>query len=139
MRNIMAYIPRRDKQAFAAELKQIWLAPDAESSRKRAAALEDKYEKRFPQAIQILEEGLEDSIQFYAFPALDFRKISSSNMLERLNKEIRRRTRVVGIFPNPGSYLRLVATYLIEYAEDWSDSRAYLSAESIQHAFSIAA
>lgn len=84
-------------------------------------------------------DGLEDSLRFFAFPALDFRKISSSNMLERLNKEIRRRTRVVGIFPNPDSYLRLVTTYLMEYAEDWSDSRAYLSAESIHNAFSVAA
>ena len=53
-------------------------------------------------------------------------------MLERLNEEIRRRTRVVGIFPNPGSYLRLVTTFLMEYAEDWSVSRAYLSEESIR-------
>ena len=60
-------------------------------------------------------------------------------MLERLNKKIRRRTRVVGIFPNPDSYVRLVATYLMEYAEDWSDARAYFNAEAIQKAFSIAA
>ena len=53
-------------------------------------------------------------------------------MLERLNKEIRRRTRVVGIFPNQESYVRLVTTYLIEYAEDWSVSRAYLSEQSLQ-------
>ena len=56
----------------------------------------------------------------------------TTNMLERLNEEIRRRTRVVGIFPNPDSYLRLVTTFLMEYAEDWSVSRAYLSEESIR-------
>lgn len=139
MRNILVKIPHRNKESFASELKQIWLAPDVDAARKRAIALAEQYEKRFPEAIKILEDGLEDSLQFFAFPALDFRKISSSNMLERLNKEIRRRTRVVGIFPNPDSYLRLVATYLMEYAEDWSDSRAYLSAESIHNAFSIAA
>ncbi len=139
MRNILAKIPHRNKESFASELKQIWLAPDADAARKRAVALAEQYENRFPEAVKILEDGLEDSLQFFAFPALDSRKISSSNMLERLNKEIRRRTRVVGIFPNPDSYLRLVATYLIEYAEDWSDSRAYLSAESLQKAFSVAA
>jgi transposase-like protein len=53
-------------------------------------------------------------------------------MLERLNREIRRRTRVVGIFPNPDSYLRLVTTYLMEYAEDWSVSRAYISPQSME-------
>ena len=139
MRNILTHIPHKDKQAFADELKQIWLAQDAEVARQRAAALAEKYQKRFPQAVHILEDGLEDSLQFFSFPALDSRKISSSNMLERLNKEIRRRTRVVGIFPNSESYFRLVTTYLIEYAEDWSSSRAYLSAKSVQLAFSHAA
>ncbi len=79
-----------------------------------------------------MEEGLEDSPAFYAFPQLDARKISSTNMLERLNKKIRRRTNVVGIIPNPDSHLRLVTTYLMEYAEDWSVSRAYLNPKSIQ-------
>lgn len=139
MRNILAKIPHISKESFAADLKQIWLAPDAKAARKRADSLTEEYEKRFPDAIRILEDGLEDSLQFYAFPALDSRKIASSNMLERLNKEIRRRTRVVGIFPNPDSYVRLVATYLMEYAEDWSDARAYFSAESIHEAFSSAA
>jgi putative transposase len=63
---------------------------------------------------------------------LDSRKIASTNTLERLNKEIRRRTWVVGIFPNQESYVRLVTTYVIEYAEDWSVSRSYLSEQSLQ-------
>ena len=132
MRNILAHVPQKEKGSFAAQLKEIWLAPSAELARQRATQLSARYEKRFPKAIEILEEGLEDSLAFYAFPELDARKISSTNMLERLNKEIRRRTSVVGIFPNPDSYLRLVTTYLIEYAEDWSVSRAYLNPKSIQ-------
>jgi putative transposase len=132
MRNILAHIPQRDKKSFAAELKEIWLAPSIETARKRAADLADKYEHRFPKAVQCLDEGLEDSLAFYAFPQLDARKISSSNMLERLNREIRRRTSVVGIFPNAESYVRLVTTYLMEYAEDWSVSRAYLNENSVQ-------
>ena len=97
------------------------------------------YAKRFPKAVQCLEEGLEDSLAFYTFPMLDARKISSSNMIERLNREIRRRTSVVGIFPNESSYVRLVTTYLMEYAEDWSVSRAYLSQESIAATLTTAA
>ena len=116
---------------FATQLKEIWLAPSAELARQRARELSEKYEKRFPKAIEILEEGVEDSLVFSAVPELDARKISSTNMLERLNKEIRRRTNVVGIFPNPDSYIRLVTVYLIEYAEDWSVSRAYLNPKSI--------
>ena len=132
MRNILAHIPHRDKAEFAGQLKEIWLAPSAEGARARAAALGEKYAAKYPKAIETLEDGLEDSLSFYAFPKLDSRKIASTNMLERLNEEIRRRTRVVGIFPNPNAYLRLVTTFLMEYAEDWSVSRAYLSEESIR-------
>ena len=132
MRNILAHVPQKEKESFAAQLKEIWLAPSAELARQRAELLSEQYGKRFPRAIELLEDGLEDSLAFYAFPDLDARKISSTNMLERLNKEIRRRTNVVGIFPNKESYLRLVTTYLMEYADDWSVSRAYLNPKSIQ-------
>ena len=86
-----------------------------------------------------MKRGVEDSLAFYAFPMLDARKISSSNMIERLNREIRRHTSVVGIFPNESSYVRLVTTYLMEYAEDWSVSRAYLGQESIAATLTTAA
>lgn len=132
MRNILVHVPQKEKQSFAAQLKEIWLASSAKLARQRAEQLSALYGKRFPKAMDILADGLEDSLAFYAFPELDARKISSTNMLERLNKEIRRRTNVVGIFPNPDSYMRLVATYLMEYAEDWSVSKAYLNPNSIQ-------
>ena len=86
-----------------------------------------------------MKRGVEDSLAFYAFPMLDVRKISSSSMIERLNREIRRRTSVVEIFPNESSYVRLVTTYLMEYAEEWSVSRAYLSQESIAATLLVAA
>mgnify|MGYP001435628987 CR=1 FL=1 len=132
MRNILAHIPHRDKAEFAGQLKGIWLAPSAEMARTRAAVLGEKYTVNHPKVIETLRDGLEDSLSFYAFPKLDSRKIASTNMLERLNEEIRRRTRVVGIFPNPDSYLRLVTTFLMEHAEDGSVSRAYPSEESIR-------
>jgi putative transposase len=138
MRNILAHVPQKDKESFAAQLKEIWLAPSAEIARQRAKQISEQYGKRFPKAIELLEDGLEDSLAFYAFPELDARKISSTNMLERLNKEIRRRTSVVGIFPNPDSYLRLVTTHLMEYAEDWSISRAYLNPKSILSLLNVA-
>ena len=74
---------------------------------------------------------MEDALTVLSFPSLDSRKVSSNNMLERLNREIRRRTKVVGIFPNPESYLRLVTVYLMEYSEDWSVTKAYLSESSL--------
>lgn len=133
MRNILAHVPHKEKSVFAAKLKQIWLASDRETARQMVDHLVEQYETRFPKAAQTLLDGLEDSLQFFTFPALDARRIASTNMLERLNKEIRRRTRVVGIFPNPAAYLRLVTSYLMEYAEDWSVARAYLSSDSIQN------
>ena len=132
MRNILAHIPHKDKDAFAQNLKTIWLAPTREQARRLAEEICRQYEPRFPKAIRCLEDGLEDSLAFYAFPQLDARKISSTNVLERLNREIRRRTGVVGIFPSADAYTRLVTTYLMEYAEDWSASRAYLSEQSVQ-------
>ena len=132
MRNILVHVPQREKESFASQLKEIWSAPSAEIARRRSNELAQKYRTRFPKAIQVLEEGLEDSLAFFAFSELDSRKISSTNMLERLNREIRRRTKVVGIFPNQDSYVRLVTAYLMEYAEDWSVSRAYISPQSIQ-------
>ena len=130
---------RKEKKSFAEVLKGIWLAPTAELTRKWAYDVIDSYAKRFPKAVQCLEDGLEDSLVFYAFPMLDARKISSSNMIERLNREIRRRTSVIGIFPNESSYVRLMTTYLMEYAEDWSVSRAYISQESVAATLTTAA
>ena len=131
MRNIMAHISRKEKDRFAAKLKQIWLQPDIESARTYAAQLMEEYEDRFPEAISCLEEGLEESLQFFLFRHFDKRKISSTNSLERLNREVRRRTRVVGIFPTKDAYIRLVTCYMLEYTEDWITGRSYFSQESI--------
>ena len=132
MRNILVHVPHKEKERFAGLLKGIWLTTDLETAKQRVQELADQYKEQCPKAIETLEEGLEDALTFLAFPKLDARKVSSNNMLERLNKEIRRRTRVVGIFPNPESYLRLVTVYLMEYSEDWSVTRSYLSEESLK-------
>ena len=97
MRNILVHVPQ--KEAFAAQLKEIWLAPSVEMARQRAEQLSEQYEKRFPKAVEILEEGLEDSLAFYAFPELDARKVSSTNMLERLNRGFAAEPTLLGFFP----------------------------------------
>jgi transposase-like protein len=132
MRNILVHVPHKEKERFASLLKGIWLTTDLATAKQRAQELADQYKEKCPKAVETLEEGLEDALTFLAFPKLDARKVSSNNMLERLNKEIRRRTRVVGIFPNPESYLRLVTVYLMGYSEDWSVTRSYLSEESLK-------
>lgn len=132
MRNILSYVPQKQKEEFASRLKLIWQAPDAETARRLKDDFVSQYQKRFPKAIQCLEEGFEDSIQYYGFSLLDARKISSTNTLERLNEEIRRRTKVVGIFPSIGSYIRLVTSYLIEYIEDKLSGACYIKAEALK-------
>lgn len=82
-------------------------------------------------SIDCLEDGFEDSIQYYNFSKIDSKKISSTNTLERLNKEIRRRSRVVGIFPSMESYLRLMISSLVEYSEDHFLDTYYISGNTL--------
>ena len=131
VRNILAHVNQKEKEKLASYLKQIWLEPDKENAVACAERLMNKYGKRFPQAIECLENGLEDSLQFYEFPEIDHRKIATTNSLERLNVEIRRRSRVVGIFPSIDSYVRLITSYLMEYEEDWQSGRSYINHEAL--------
>lgn len=134
MRNILAKVPHKEKGRFAAHLKQIWLQPDGKSARRAADLLCRDYEKRFPEAVRCLEDGLEDSLQFFGFPEVDSKKISSTNMPERTCREVRRRSRVIGVFPTVESWVRLVTCYLVEYSEDWGIDRSYIRRDKIQMA-----
>jgi len=131
MRNILAKVTHKNKEAFASRLKQIWLQPDRETAIAYCREVIEQYADVLPEAISILEDGLEDSLQFYSFPEIDARKIASTNTLERLNKEIRRRSKVIGVFPSVSSYIRLICSYLIEHEEDWQTGRSYIKAESL--------
>jgi putative transposase len=97
----------------------------------------DEFGKKFPEAIEVLQNGLEDSLQFYHFPNIDKRRISSTNVLERINKEIRRRSKVVSVFPSRESYLRLIATYLMEYTEEWEAERSYIQPAKLREVMEI--
>jgi putative transposase len=132
MRNLLAHITKNDKERVALKLKQIWKQPDMASAEKYSEMFISEFEKRFPTAIDILENGLEDYLHYYHFSCFDARKISSTNILERLNVEIRRRSRVIGVFPSIDSYVRLVTCYLIEYSEDWSSGICYINQSSIE-------
>jgi transposase-like protein len=131
MRNILSHVGQTQKKRFAERLEQIWLQPEKKDAASYALSLEAEYGNIYPEAVRCLMEGLEDSLQFYGLPLLDSRKTASNNSQERLNREIRRRTRVVGVFPGRMSYLRLVVTYLMEYEDDCQSERCYLSAKAI--------
>jgi putative transposase len=134
LRNILARVTQRDKAKVAAKLKQIWQQPDRASALRTARIFIAEFRHSHPEAVEVLRAGLEDSLQFYAFEEFDGKKIASTNMQERLHEEIRRRSRVVGIFPSTESYVRLVTAYLIEYSEEWSVGRCYIKGDSISRA-----
>ena len=137
MRNILAHVPPKSKERFAARLKQIWLQESKQDAMTIAETIREEFGKKFPEAIEVLDSGIEDSLQFYHFPQIDKRRISSTNVLERINKEIRRRSRVVSIFPSKTSYLRLIATYLMEYTEDWEVERSYIKPDKLLEVMDI--
>jgi transposase-like protein len=132
MRNILAYVSPKSKALFSDRLKQIWLQKTLEDAQKQSKLFIQEYEARYPEAIQCLEEGLEDSLQFFHFDFIDHRRISSTNVLERLNREVRRRSKVVGIFPSRDSYLRLLTSYLMEYTEEWEVERSYIQPQKLE-------
>jgi len=132
MRNVMAHVSQKDKKTFAEKMKQIWVQPDRKGAVRTAKIFMAEYREKYPEAVVVLAEGLEDSLQFYAFPEFDQRKIASTNVLERMFREVRRRSRVVGVFPSDEAYIRLLTCYLIEYSEDWMTERSYVRKEAIE-------
>ena len=126
--NAQAYIPKRDlKKPIAQVMRDIFNAPDIESARALVRQAVKTCEKIAPDFATWLEENIEDSLAFFAFPRAHRRRIRTTNGLERINREIRRRTRVVSLFPNPASCLRLVTTILQEIHEEWMVGKMYLS------------
>ena len=94
-------------------------------------------ERRLPKVARLLEEAKEDVLAFYAFPAEHWPKIRSTNPLERFNREIGRRTDVVGIFPDDASVVRLVSMLAIEANDEWLVGRSYISQKSMTALYAI--
>jgi len=129
MRNVLAHVPAAQKEAFAADLKSIFAQPTRELAEERLRAVVSQYGRTCARAINILEDGASDAFSYYGFPPAHWRKIATTNPVEHLNRDIRRRTRVVGIFPNIESALRIITIRLIEETEDWSTERRYMDPE----------
>lgn len=104
---------------------------DESTAGKRAQELIDAYAKRYPKAARCLEEGLDDALTYYAFPQIYRKKIYTSNMSERINRKIRRRSKPINVFPGERSYIKLITTHLIEQTEDRAGGHAYISPEII--------
>lgn len=131
MRNVLAHVPKSAQQMVAASIRTIFIQQDRASAREQLGHVATGLDKRFPRAMQTLLNAEDDILAFMAFPTEHWRQIYSTNPLERLNKEIKRRTDVVGIFPNRASALRLAGAVLMEQDDEWTVGRRYFSQESM--------
>jgi putative transposase len=127
MANLLARVPKSAQPLVATTLRTIYQQPSAEEVHAQHARVVEQLEHRFPDAAALLAEAAPDILAFTAFPLAHWRQLWSNNPQERLNKEIRRRTDVVGIFPNRPAITRLIGAVLAEQHDEWAVQRRYLT------------
>jgi transposase-like protein len=133
MRNLLVTVPPGAREAIAAIVRTIFAQPDHASAMAQLKKVADGLRPRFPRAAELLEDAAEDVLAYRRFPVEHQRQLHSTNVLERLNKEIKRRSNVVGIFPSAKSTLRLVGAILLEQDDEWAVAeRRYFSIESMK-------
>ena len=132
MRNALAKVSKGHAEMVAATIRTIFAQPGQREVRAQVDKVADMLDEQFPTVAELLRDAKADLTAFSDFPRAHWQKIWSTNPLERLNREVKRRTDVVGIFPNPAALLRLSSCVLIEAHDEWQDSdRRYLSEESM--------
>jgi len=132
MRNVLAKIPRASGEMVAAAIRTIFAQPDAEHVEAQFDEITTMLDRQFPDVADMLRDARPDLLAFASFPVAHWRKIWSTNPIERLHKEIKRRTNVVGIFPNDAALLRLVTAVIAETHDEWQVcDRRYLSEGSM--------
>jgi putative transposase len=134
LRNLLTKVPRSAQPWVATMVRTIFDQPDAASVRDQYGRVVEAVEARFPDAATHLDDAREDLLAFAGFPHEIWRQIWSNNPQERLNKEIRRRTDVVGIFPNRAAIIRLVGAVLAEQTDEWTEQRRYMGIELLTKA-----
>lgn len=131
MQNALHYVPKLPmRHELARDLRGVWDAPDRGEAERQLALLVKKYQATAPQLATWLEANVPEGLTVFALPADHRRRLRTSNPLERLNEEIKRRTRVATLFPNEASLMRLVTAILQETSEDWETGKIYLSLET---------
>jgi transposase-like protein len=131
LRNVLGLVPKASMEMVAATIRTVFAQPDAASALDQWRKVADGLQGRFPRVASLMHEAEADVLAYAAFPAEHWRKIWSNNPIERLNKEIKRRSDVVGIFPNSAAVIRLVGAVLAEQHDEWQVARRYLSVESM--------
>jgi transposase-like protein len=131
IRDVLAIVPKSAQQMIAATIRTVFVQPDPDSARKTWRTVADSFRVRFARVAQLMDEAEDEVLAYLSFPHEHWHQIWSNNPLERLNKEIKRRTDVVGIFPNAAAVVRLVGAVLAEQHDEWQVARRYFSAESL--------
>jgi len=132
MRNVLANIPKGSKAVVAAAIRTIFAQPDREAAGQQLREVVKAMEPRWPKAAELIARAEEDVLAYMAFPPEHWTRIYSTNPLERLNKEIKRRTNVVGVFPDEASVNRLVGSILMEISDEWQVGRRYFGKQSMR-------
>jgi transposase-like protein len=131
VRNALALVPKGAHAMVAATIRTVFAQPDAAKARTQWRQVADGFRERWPRLADLMDEAEDDVLAYLAFPPEHWRQIWSTNPLERLNKEVKRRSDVVGIFPNDAAVARLVGAILSEQHDEWQAGRRYFSAESL--------
>jgi transposase-like protein len=130
MRNILAKSPSRLQKRLGGEVKVIFKAASLKEAKKKKEAFVSIWKKELPELVTCLEKGFDAATQFYAFPKNHHKRIRTTNGIERLHLEIKRRTRTIGSFPDRKSALRLITAVALNHAKNW-EARAYLDMASL--------
>ena len=131
MRNALSLVPKAAQQMVGATIRTVFAQPDSESAHQQWRRVADGFRSRFPRLADLIDEAEEDVLAYASFPPEHWQKVWSNNPLERLNKEVKRRTNVVGIFPNEAAVIRLVGAVLSEQHDEWQVSKRYFGAGSL--------
>ncbi len=130
-RDMLGHVAKAHQPMVAAAIRQVFRASDGDEARETLSEVVERLAGPAPKVARLLEGAESDLLAFYAFPAEHWTKLRSTNPLERVNREIGRRSDVVGIFPNDAALIRLAGALLVEQNDEWLVARRYLSAESI--------
>jgi putative transposase len=132
LRNVLAQVPKGHAEMVAAAIRTIFAQPDRTHVREQLDTIAGMLGRQLPKVETMLRAAADDITAFADFPVSHWKKVWSTNPLERVNKEIKRRTDVVGVFPNPAALLRLAGSVLVETHDEWQVSdRRYLSEGSM--------
>jgi len=138
MRNLLTRVPKAHQAMVASLVRSIFAQTTPDEVWAQHGRVVEQFEKTFPKAAELLEEAAPDVLAFCAVPKEQWKQIWSNNPLERLNKEVRRRTDVVGIFPNRQAIIRLVGAVLAEQNDEWAVARGYMGADLLAKARDMA-